>query len=140
MKKTTVLLLLSGIPSVIHTMETKRHISTPQTKKVTKTATLLDINKDVLDRIKKDIEPDNEIIKISVSPDGAKVAVLDNDDDVTLYDANTGKPINMISVSHPYPREFSRKNRPIKSLEFNEEGTEISVSDDYTTRKYSVVR
>ncbi len=88
----------------------------------------------VLDIIRMDMRNfgGNDITMKSPSPDGTKIAILDERGNVSLWDGKTGKVFDKYVTG-------DQKQKDVLSLGFNEDGTKVLVTTSKGTQEYAAI-
>ncbi len=117
MKKIMSLALLTMLPFFTHTMESSLEIGSS-------------IKADVLNAIEKSMGSLRYIRMKSQSADGAKIAIIDQYGDVSLWDGKTGKQLD---------EEVARNLQGVTALGFNQDGTKVIVTTSTGLREYTAI-
>ena len=117
MKKILTIIMLSTLPAFTHTMETS---STSESST---------FNPQVLATIKKEHEF-TQIVKKSLSPDGTKIAIINNFGFVSLWDAPSGKLLEEIMAT-------GKQNA--LSIGFNPESTKVIVTTSNGSEAFDII-
>lgn len=120
MRKMTVLVLLSVLPSFAHTMEHSQEIDP---------SVLNSIRNNMRTMHEDNVRTMHDIKMTIKSSDGKKIAILDWNGDISLWDGVTGKLMDIVADN-----QFN-----VLSLGFNPEGTKVIVTTSKGLKEYTAI-